>query len=62
VNRSRRSGAAECSGPDRPKRPELLEVLDAITQEAVWFEGDATDDWDDPDGYDWENDEGLTSY
>jgi len=42
--------------------PELLEVVDAIAQEAIWFDGDATDDWDDPDGHDWENDEDLTSY
>ena len=32
--------------------PELPEIIDAIAQEAVWFGGDATDDWDDPDGYD----------
>ena len=42
--------------------PESLDVVDAIVQEAVWFDGDATDDWDDPDGYDWENDEDLTNY
>ena len=42
--------------------PELLGMVDAIAQEAVWFDGDATDDWDDPDGHDWENDEGLTRY
>ena len=42
--------------------PELLELVDAIAQEAVWFDGDATDDWDDPDGYDRENDEDLTLY
>ncbi len=43
-------------------RPELLAVIDAIAQEAVWYDGDATDDWDDPDGYDWENDPELTDY
>ena len=42
--------------------PESLEVVDAIAQEAVWFDGDATDDWDDPDGYDWENERDLTDY
>ena len=42
--------------------PESLEVVDAIAQEAIWFDGDATDDWDDPDGYDRENHEGLTDY
>jgi len=42
--------------------PELLAVVDAIAQEAVWFDGEATDDWDDADGYDQENDSDLTSY
>ncbi|MGD2205614.1 MAG: cellulase family glycosylhydrolase [Anaerolineae bacterium] len=42
--------------------PGLLDVVDAIAQEAVWYDGDATDDWDDPDGYDWLNDPDLTDY
>jgi len=42
--------------------PELLDVIDAIAQEEVWFAGDATDDWSDPDGYDWANDQTLTDY
>ena len=42
--------------------PELLQLVDAIAQEAVWFDGDATDEWDDPDGYDSKNDEELTTY
>ncbi|NQT91888.1 MAG: endo alpha-1,4 polygalactosaminidase [Lentisphaerae bacterium] len=42
--------------------PGLLSVIDAIAQEAVWFDGDATDDWDDGDGYDWENDADLVDY
>jgi cysteinyl-tRNA synthetase len=42
--------------------PELLEVIDAIAQEAIWFDGDATDDWDDPDGYDFENEQDLVDY
>jgi cysteinyl-tRNA synthetase len=42
--------------------PELLTVIDALAQEAIWYDGDATDDWDDHDGYDWENDPGLTTY
>lgn len=42
--------------------PELVGVIDSIAQEAVWFDGDATDDWDDPDGYDRENDSDLTDY
>jgi endo-alpha-1,4-polygalactosaminidase (GH114 family) len=42
--------------------PELLSRIDAIVQEAIWYDGDATEDWDDPDGYDWVNDPDLTSY
>jgi cysteinyl-tRNA synthetase len=42
--------------------PELLTVIDAIAQEAIWYDGDATDDWNDPDGYDWVNDSDLTNY
>jgi cysteinyl-tRNA synthetase len=42
--------------------PELPQLVDAIAQEAVWFDGDATDEWEDPDGYDSENDEELTAY
>jgi cysteinyl-tRNA synthetase len=41
---------------------ELFGIIDAIAQEAVWFDGDATDEWDDPDGTDWVNDAGLTTY
>lgn len=42
--------------------PELVGVIDAIAQEAIWFDGEATDDWNDPDGYDRENDSDLTDY
>jgi cysteinyl-tRNA synthetase len=42
--------------------PELPSRIDAIAQEAIWYDGDATDDWSDPDGYDWVNDSDLTSY
>jgi len=42
--------------------PELFNVIDAISQEAIWYDGDATDDWYDPDGYDWVNDADLTNY
>jgi uncharacterized protein (TIGR01370 family) len=42
--------------------PELVDAIDGIAQEAIWYDGDATDDWDDPDGYDWENDADLTDY
>lgn len=42
--------------------PDLLQLVDAIAQEAVWFDGEATDEWNDRDGYGWENDEELTAY
>ena len=42
--------------------PELFNVIDAISQEAIWYDGDATEDWYDPDGYDWVNDADLTNY
>ena len=32
--------------------PELLSTIDAIAQEAVWYDGDATDNWNDPLGHD----------
>lgn len=51
------NGAALSEG-----HPGLFNVVDAIAQEAVWYDGDATDDWDDPDGYDWPNDVSLTNY
>lgn len=44
------------------ERQELVNVIDAIAQEAIWYDGDATDDWNDPDGYDWPNDASLSSY
>ncbi len=30
----------------------LENAVDAIAQEGVWWEGEATDEWDDSDGYD----------
>ncbi|MCK4942105.1 MAG: endo alpha-1,4 polygalactosaminidase, partial [Candidatus Aminicenantes bacterium] len=33
--------------------PELFSLIDGIAQEGIWYEGDATDNWNDPDGYDW---------
>lgn len=42
--------------------PGLLNVIDAIAQEEVWYAGDATDNWYDPDGYDQRNDQELTDY
>jgi len=41
--------------------PELLNYIDAIAQESIWFGGDATDDWNDPDGYDKPVDPSLTA-
>jgi cysteinyl-tRNA synthetase len=42
--------------------PELLSKIDAISQEAIWYDGDATDDWDDPNGYDSKNSQSLIDY
>ncbi len=42
--------------------PELFGVIDAIAQEAVWYDGNATDDWLDSDGYDWINEQDLVEY
>ncbi len=42
--------------------PGLTGTIDGIAQEAIWYDGDATDGWNDPDGYDWINDAGLTDY
>ncbi len=41
------NGAALAEG-----RPEAFTVVDAIAQEHVWYRGEATDDWEDEDGYD----------
>ncbi len=40
--------------------PELTDYVDGIAQEGIWLDGDATDDWNDPDGYDWITDPELT--
>jgi len=40
----------------------IVGVIDAIAQEAIWFDGDATDEWDDPDGFDYVNDSDLVGY
>lgn len=37
-------------------------MIDAISQEAVWYDGDATDRWNDRDGYDIEIDPELIDY
>ncbi|HEY73753.1 MAG: hypothetical protein DRJ03_16175 [Chloroflexi bacterium] len=41
---------------------ELGSVIDAIAQEAIWYDGSADVDWDDPQGYDWENGPDLIDY
>ncbi len=38
---------------------ELFSVIDAIAQEAVWYDGHATDLWNDPLGHDLVNDDDL---
>jgi cysteinyl-tRNA synthetase len=42
--------------------PELFLTIDAISQEVIWYDGDATEDWNDPNGYDIINDLELTNY
>jgi endo-alpha-1,4-polygalactosaminidase (GH114 family) len=42
--------------------PELLNAIDAISQEAIWYDGEADVDWGHPDGYDWVNDASLVAY
>jgi cysteinyl-tRNA synthetase len=41
--------------------PELFTLIDAIAQEGIWYDGDATDSWNDPDGYDQQTDPELTT-
>ncbi|PIE89923.1 MAG: hypothetical protein CR997_08910 [Acidobacteria bacterium] len=42
--------------------PGIAGVVDAIAQEAIWYDGDATDDWQDVNGYDHPNDTSLVDY
>lgn len=51
------NAAALCDG-----HSELFSVIDAISQEAIWYDGSAFDDWNAADGYDFENDPGLVNY
>ena len=44
------------------EHPELFSKIDAISQEAIWYDGDAFDDWNAPDAYDIPNDLSLTNY
>lgn len=41
---------------------ELFDIVDAIAQEAVWYDGTGGDDWNDPNGCDYGNEESLTGY
>jgi cysteinyl-tRNA synthetase len=51
------NAAALCDG-----HTELFAEIDAIAQEAIWFDGDAFDEWDAEDGYDSLNDQDLVDY
>ncbi|MFC1780472.1 endo alpha-1,4 polygalactosaminidase [Patescibacteria group bacterium] len=42
------------------EHPELYSIVDAIAQEAIWYDGEAYDDWEASDGYDTVVDELLT--
>ena len=42
--------------------PELLDIIDAISQEAIWYDGDADVDWNNLDGYDYVNESDLVDY
>ena len=44
------------------KHSELFSLIDGISQEAIWYDGEAFDEWDAPDGYDFANDSSLTDY
>ena len=51
------NAAALCEG-----HPELFSLIDAISQEAVWYDGDAFDNWNARDACDIANDSSLTDY
>jgi len=44
------------------EKPETRSYIDAIAQEAIWFDGTAFDDWDDPEGADIPQDPELSDY
>jgi len=44
------------------EHPELFMVIDAISQEAIWYDGEAFDEWNAPDGYDIPNSLSLVNY
>ncbi len=43
------------------RRPDIFLTVDAIAQEEVWYDGRATDKWDDPFGYDHSVDPATTA-
>ena len=51
------NAASLCDG-----NPELFNRIDAIAQEAIWYDGDADVVWGDPGGYDYVNDTALVDY
>ncbi|MCF6271375.1 MAG: endo alpha-1,4 polygalactosaminidase [Melioribacteraceae bacterium] len=44
------------------EHPELFDAINAIAQEAIWYDGDADVDWNDSLGYDFTNDPSLVEY
>lgn len=51
------NGVGLCEG-----HPELFSIIDGISQEAIWYDGTAFDDWNDPKGYDVPTDPMLTNH
>ena len=51
------NAASLCTG-----HPELFSTIDAIAQEGIWFEGKATDNWDEREGYDIINSSDTINY
>lgn len=50
------------NGIELCEQSELFKIIDGFAQEAIWYDGVATDDWYDNDGYDIKNDEELTNH
>lgn len=51
------NGVELCEG-----HPEMFYIIDGISQEAIWYDGTAFDDWNRQDGYDVPTDPELTKY
>ena len=51
------NGVELCEG-----HPEIFTIIDGISQEAIWYDGAAFDNWNAPDGYDVPTDPELTNY